>query len=276
MSLTQQNLMKLAQENKAKGNLSNAIQDLEEAMKNGHSTEVVIELAKLYCQDKQKDQAYHLLKEEPDLFSEQDLFVEYLRVLQANHFLIEALEVKNVSGRDLPCQVKPVSQEKQKMIMTLFKTQRNITQFDYEQLLKLDLVNFKAFVQSLLLDPNQNFAVRLSLCEDLVRLGVDEKIDVFILGKKEEFIPKNINLLEQSPVYQEIISSIGSRFRNNPSQLPMMLGEVNLILGSLYPKINKFVDEPDSFASDLVSFLEKREGHSHQELLEEIYQNLPK
>lgn len=276
MSLTQQNLMKLAQENKQKGNLKGAIQYLEEAMNNGHSTEIVIELAKLYCQDKQEDQAYHLLKEEPDLFSEQELFNEYIKVLQANHFLIEALEIKNLSGRDLPYQVKPVSQERQKMIMSLFRMQKDITQFDYEQLLKLALINFKDFAQSLLLDPTQNFAVRLSICEDLVRLGIDEKISVYILGEKEDFIPNKISLLEQSPIYREIISSIGSRFRNNPSQLPMMLGEVNLILGSLYPKLTKFIDEPDSFASDLVSFLEKREGHSHQKLLEKIYQNLPK
>lgn len=276
MSLTQQNLMKLAQENKQKGNLKGAIQYLEEAMNNGHSIEVVIELAELYCQDKQEDQAYHLLKEEPDLFSEQELFKEYIKVLQVNHFLIEALEIKNLSGRQLPYQVKPVSQDRQKMIMSLFRTQKDITQFDYEQLLKLDLVNFKAFAQSLLLDPTQNFAVRLSLCEDLVRLGIDEKISVYILGEKEDFVPNKITLLEQSPIYREVISSIGSRFRNNPSQLPMMLGEVNLILGSLYPKLEEFVDEPDSFASDLVSFLEKREGHNHQELLEKIYQNLPK
>nr|MDF9462352.1 tetratricopeptide repeat protein [Lactobacillus amylovorus] len=38
----------------------------------------------------------------------------------------------------------------------------------------------------------------------------------------------------------------------------------------------KYVDEPDSFASDLVSFLQTKEGRSHQKLFNKIYQHLPK
>lgn len=276
MSLTQQNLMKLAQKSVAEGKIDTAIQDLEEALRNGRSSEIVVALSQLYRQNKQEDQAYALLKEEPDLFSKKEIFNEYVQVLKANHFLIEALQVKNLSKRTLPFTITPVSLDEQKMIMALFKRQKTITQFDYEQLLKLDLVNFKAFAQSLLLDPAQNFAVRLSLCEDLVRLGVKNQISVWILGKKEQFVPAKTQLLMKSPVYQEIVSAIGSKFSHNPSQLPIMLGEVNLVLGSLYPKLNKFIDDPDSFTSDLVSFLKDKNGRSHQKLLEEIYQNLPK
>ena len=146
---------------------------------------------------------------------------------------------------------------------------------DYESLHKLNLPNFKAFARSVLLDPTPDFAVRLSLCEDLVRLGLEEKFEIWVIGQMESFIPANTLLLEKEPKYREIISSIGSKFHNSPSQLPLMLGEVNLVLGSLYPKINQYIDEPDSFASDLVSFLQRKDGRSHQKLLEKIYKYLP-
>ena len=92
-----------------------------------------------------------------------------------NHFLIEALQLKNITGLNLPVRVEPVSEQKQQMIMQAFKQKKQINQTDYESLHKLNLVNFKAFVQSILLDPTPDFAVRLALCEDLVRLGLKEK-----------------------------------------------------------------------------------------------------
>ncbi|RVU70647.1 MULTISPECIES: hypothetical protein [Lactobacillus] len=275
VSLSQENLMKLAEENEKNHNLTGAIQNLLEALRMHHDTQIVLRLCDLYCRNKQEDQAYTLIKEEPDLFSDQQVYLEYFNVLAANHFLIEALQVEHVSGRKAPLQVTPASDQDQKMIMDLFKRQKNISQFDYEQLLKLNLINFKSFAQSLLLDPSQNFAVRLAICEDLVRLGVTEEVKVWVIGKMQAFIPAETVLLEKNTIYQEVIASLGSKFRNNPSQLPLMLGEANLIFGSLYPMISSYIKDPDSFTSDLVSFLETKNGRSHQELLEKIYQNLP-
>lgn len=276
VSVSQENLMKLAEENDRKGNIDAAIQNLEEALRNGRSKEIILYLCRLYRKNKQGDRAYTLIKEEPDLFSDQQIYQEYCQILSANHFFIEALQLERLSGKELPVKVTAADIEKQKVIMDLFKRQKSITQWDYEQLLKLDLVNFKSFAQSLLLDPSQNFAVRLSLCEDLVRLKIKENIKIIILGEEKQFVPADTLLLEKSPIYREIVSGIGSKFRNNPSQLPVMLGEINLILGSLYPKLSSYIDEPDSFLSDLVSFLNTGNGRSHQKLFEKIYANLPK
>lgn len=274
-NLSQKNLLKLAQESKENGDLRTAIQDLEEALRSGHSISVTVALSKLYRQNKEEDQAYALLKEEPDLFSSKDLFNEYIKVLAANRFLIEALEVEHVSGRQLPLAVKAADLATQKEIMTAFRRQRNITQADYEQLLKLDLLNFRTFAQSLLLERGQNFAVRLALCEDLVRLGLKEEIKLWVLDQQTSFIPADTNLLVHNPIYKEVIAALAAKFRNNPSQLPVMLGEANLVLGSLYPRLQDYVDDPDAFSSDLVSFLEKGKGRGHQKLLQTIYRNLP-
>ncbi|GAA3628781.1 hypothetical protein GCM10022297_04330 [Lactobacillus hamsteri] len=276
ISVSQKNLLKLAEENEQKGDIETAIQNLEEALRSGRSNEIMLYLCRLYRKNNQGDRAYTLIKEEPDLFSDQQVYKEYCEILAANHFFIEALQLERLSGKKIPIKVEAASVEKQNLIMDLFKRQKNVTQWDYEQLLKLDLVNFKNFAQSLLLDPSQNFAVRLSLCEDLIRLRVKENIKIIILGEEEKFVPADTLLLEQSPIYKEIISGIGSKFRNNPSQLPMMLGEINLILGGLYPKLSSYVDETDSFTSDLISFLNTGNGRRHQKLFKKIYTYLPK
>ncbi len=275
-SISQQNLLKLAEENKRKGDIDAAIQNLEEALRGEHSLDVILQLCELYCANKQEDQAYALIKEEPDLFSDQRVYQAYCKILQKNNFLIEALQLKNITGLDLPVNVEPVSEDKQQRIMQNFKQKKQVNQADFESLHKLNLINFKTFAQSVLLDPTPDFALRLALCEDLVRLGLKDEFKVWIVGNLEEFVPANTPLLEKEPAYREIISSIGSRFAHNPSQLPLMIGETNLVVGSLYPEIKKYVDEPDSFASDLVSYLQTKDGRNHQKLFEKIYQHLPK
>ena len=273
-SLSQKNLLSLAQKSAAKGDFAQAIQNLEEALRIGPSNEVVLSLCELYLKDKQNYSAYELIKEEKDLFTNPKIFREYSRILKMNHFAIEALEVKNITAYELPDLVEPVSKTKQQQIMVTFKQKSKPTKFDYEQLFKLDLPNFKNYAQSLLLDPSLNFAIRLVLIEDLFRLGLQETFRVLVLGQEEQFIPQKINLLEKDAIYREVVSGIGSRYYHKPSQLPAVLGEVNLILGSLYPKLYKYVDNPDSFASDIASYIENHDGRSNQKLFEKIDNNI--
>ena len=273
-SLSQKNLINLAKRNEANGDMVQAIQNLEEALRDGHSNEVVLNLCDFYLKNKQSYSAYELIKEEKDLFTDLEIFAKYSKILSENHFLIEALEVKNITDYELPYSVEPVNSTVQQKIMVTFRQKAKPTKYDYDQLFKLDLSNFKNFAQSLLIDPSLNFAVRLVLCEDLFRLGLKNKFKVLVLGQEEEFIPRKINLLEKEPVYREVVSGIGSRYYHQPSQLPAVLGEVNLILGSLYPKLNKYVDDPDSFASDIASYIDNHDGRSNQKLFEKIDNNI--
>ena len=273
-SLSQKNLINLAKRNEANGDIVQAIQNLEEALRDGHSNEVVLNLCDFYLKNKQSYSAYELIKEEKDLFTDLEIFAKYSKILSENHFLIEALEVKNITDYELPYSVEAVNSTVQKKIMVTFRQKAKTTKYDYDQLFKLDLSNFKNFAQSLLIDPSLNFAVRLVLCEDLFRLGLKNKFKVLVLGQEEEFIPRKINLLEKEPVYREVVSGIGSRYYHQPSQLPAVLGEVNLILGSLYPKLNKYVDDPDSFASDIASYIDNHDGRSNQKLFEKIDNNI--
>ena len=273
-SLSQKNLLNLANKVAANGDFPQAVQYLEEALRDGYSDTIVLNLCQMYIKNGQNYSAYELIKEEKDLFTDAQVFSVYSKVLQANNFLIEALEVKNITGYDLPDKIQPVPLKEQQQIMLNFKGKSKPTKFDYEQLFKLDLINFQNFAQSLLIDPSLNFASRIVLCEDLFRLGIKEKFKVLVLGQTEEFIPQKINLLEKEPIYREVVSGIGSRYYHKPSQLPAVLGEVNLILGSLYPKLSKYVDDPDSFASDIASYIENQDGRSNQKLFEIIDHNI--
>ena len=273
-SLSQKNLLNLANKVAANGDFPKAVQYLEEALRDGYSETIVLNLCQMYIKNGQNYSAYELIKEEKDLFTDAQVFSVYSKVLQANNFLIEALEVKNITGYDLPDKIQPVPLKEQQQIMLNFKGKSKPTKFDYEQLFKLDLINFQNYAQSLLIDPSLNFASRIVLCEDLFRLGIKEKFKVLVLGQTEEFIPQKINLLEKEPIYREVVSGIGSRYYHKPSQLPAVLGEVNLILGSLYPKLSKYVDDPDSFASDIASYIENQDGRSNQKLFERIDHNI--
>ncbi len=273
-SLSQKNLLNLANKVAANGDFPQAIQYLEEALRDGYSDTIVLNLCQIYIKNGQNYSAYELIKEEKDLFTDAQVFSVYSKVLQANNFLIEALEVKNITGYDLPYKIQPVPLKEQQQIMLNFKGKSKPTKYDYEQLFKLDLINFQNYAQSLLIDPSLNFASRIVLCEDLFRLGIKEKFKVLVLGQTEEFIPQKINLLEKEPIYREVVSGIGSRYYHKPSQLPAVLGEVNLILGSLYPKLSKYVDDPDSFASDIASYIENQDGRSNQKLFERIDHNI--
>ena len=273
-SLSQKNLLNLANKVAANGDFPQAVQYLEEALRDGYSDTIVLNLCQMYIKNGQNYSAYELIKEEKDLFTDAQVFSVYSKVLQANNFLIEALEVKNITGYDLPDKIQPVPLKEQQQIMLNFKGKSKPTKFDYEQLFKLDLINFQNYAQSLLIDPSLNFASRIVLCEDLFRLGIKEKFKVLVLGQTEKFIPQKINLLEKEPIYREVVSGIGSRYYHKPSQLPAVLGEVNLILGSLYPKLSKYVDDPDSFASDIASYIENQDGRSNQKLFERIDHNI--
>ena len=273
-SLSQKNLLNLANKVAANGDFPQAVQYLEEALRDGYSETIVLNLCQMYIKNGQNYSAYELIKEEKDLFTDAQVFSVYSKVLQANNFLIEALEVKNITGYDLPDKIQPVPLKEQQQIMLNFKGKSKPTKFDYEQLFKLDLINFQNYAQSLLIDPSLNFASHIVLCEDLFRLGIKEKFKVLVLGQTEEFIPQKINLLEKEPIYREVVSGIGSRYYHKPSQLPAVLGEVNLILGSLYPKLSKYVDDPDSFASDIASYIENQDGRGNQKLFERIDHNI--
>lgn len=275
-TLSQKNLLNLAKKNETEGNFSSAIQNCEEALRAGDSQEVILYLCDLYLKDKQEYSAYTLIKEEKDLFSNQAIFDEYSKILRANHFIIEALQVQKLSQGEWIIEVEPISETEQQQVMQQFRQKRQPTKFDYEQLFKLNLERFTTFAQSLLLDPSLNFAVRLVLCEDLARLKLKTEFTVLVLGQQEKFVPAKINLLEKDPIYREVVSGIGSRFYHRPSQLPAVLGEVNLILGSLYPVLPKYIMEPDSFASDLASYIDHHDGRANQKLFEQIDNSLPK
>lgn len=275
-TLSQKNLLKLAKKNEAEGNFSLAIQNCEEALRAGDSQEVILQLCDLYLKDKQEYSAYTLIKEEKDLFSNQAIFDEYSKILRANHFLIEALQVQKLSQGEWIIEVEPISETEQQQVMQQFRQKNQPTKFDYEQLFKLNLEHFTTFAQSLLLDPSLNFTVRLVLCEDLARLQLKTEFTVLVLGQQEKFVPAKINLLEKDPIYREVVSGIGSRYYHRPSQLPAVLGEVNLILGSLYPVLPKYITEPDSFASDLASYIDHHDGRANQDLFVRIDNSLPK
>lgn len=272
---SQDNLISLARKAQKNNDIPQAKQYLLEGLRLGHNTDIVCQLCEIYLQQDQDDQAYALLKEEPDLFSDSRVFGIYLDTLQKKHYFIEFLELKNLLNKeDLAIEVEAVDDNKQLQIMQDFLKLKNITQADYLTLFNLDKENFVNFAKSLLLNPAQSFALRISLCEDLVKLGIDQEISVYVLGEEEKFVPNHTLLLEKDPIYREVCVSIADYLRRDPSKLPLMIGEMNVVLGMLYPKLHKYIQNPDQFAHDFRRYIETKDGGVNQKLLEKIYEYL--
>ena len=276
MSLSQKNFYRLAQEKLDQNQVVEAIKLLEEGLSQGYDHKLAMLLCKLYLDTEEVDQAYSLIKEETDLFSDKKVYQLYLLILKHAHFYIEWLQIKALSGKLPDIAVEPVGEQEQLNIMNQFKQARNVTLGMYQDLFKLNLTNFVSFTQSLLLDPTLEFATRLTLLEDLVKLKLTQKISVKVLDKIEVFIPAETELLRKSPIYREVIYGIGDRYRNRPNELPYILGLVNLFIGTLYPKIPEYITNTASFTKNLLSYIETGNGYEDQEVLTKINKFLPK
>lgn len=271
---SQENLISLAHEAVKNNDLPQAKQYFLEALRFGHNSKIVCELCDIYLKEEKADQAYALIKEEPDLFSDNEVFQTYLAILKKRNFNIEKIELDNLLEKKLDVKVEPISETEQQKLMQRFRSLKNITEADYLQLFQLSKENFVLLAESLLLDPSQNFALRLSLCEDLIKLRVDKEIRVFILGEAKTFIPAQTMLLEKDPVYREVCISIADYLRRDPSKLTLMVGELNIVMGMLYPKLHDYISDPDRFAHDFRKYIEEKDGGANQKLLEQIYHYL--
>ncbi|GHV98114.1 hypothetical protein lacNasYZ03_03150 [Lactobacillus nasalidis] len=272
INTSQQNLLKLAGQAEAAGDFAAARDQLEEALRLGFDAELLLNLSRVLRLNHEEDQAYAAVKALPDLFSEEAVRKEYGQILAANNYLIEALQVKHLTGGQVTFAVQPADQQEQEQILKSFRKARTVTERQYQQLLKLDLPTYTAFARSLLLDPLGNHALRLAVCEDLIKLGCQEQIQLLVLGELRSFVPAETPLLKQDPVYREFIASLASRYQNRPSELPLILAEGNFAFGQLYPCQSDYISNPDAFAKALVSFLRKKQGWDYQKLLEKIYQ----
>jgi hypothetical protein len=192
------------------------------------------------------------------------------------HYRIEFLQLEKLVGQKLAVKVDPVSEDEQEKIMGSFKQQTHINSYDYQQLYALSETNFVQFAQSCLIDPSTGFTVRIALCEDLVKMGVDQTIKVIVLGQQEEFNPSKSPLMGHDPIYRQVIMQLASSYDESPSQLPNVLGEANLMLAAMYPKLSKYITDPVSFTNNLDRYMTKHDGGADQDLLAKISQYLPK
>lgn len=271
---SQKNLLELAKQAQAKGKLAQSAQYLSEALRSGYDQATVLQLVDVDLKLGHKQEAYALIKEEKDLFSDQKVFAKYLEVLAAIHFRIEFLQLEKLVGHKLTVKVEPVPEEEQEKIMGAFKQLKAVKSSDYQKLYQLSEDNFVRFAQSCLIDPSCDFVVHSALTEDLVKMGVDQTINILVLGEQTSFNPSRTPLLSHDPVYRKVCGSIASSYNDNPSRLPLVLGEANFILAAIYPELTKRITEPEQFAHDLDNFIASRDGGVNQDLLDKAYRQL--
>lgn len=274
LNISQKNLLKQAIDNKKNNKIDEAYKNLEQALSISYDHVLVFQLIELEFEQKNFDQAYLLLKQEPDLFSDKKIYKLYLQTLAQKNYFIERLQLERLRGRKIDTTIEPVNEKKQQEIMTKFKSVKNISYELYRSLYQLNENNFVLFSQSMLIDPTIEMALKMAICEDLIKLKVNKKINILILGKQAEFIPIKTLLLKENPIYQEICQSIYDKLKKSPEKTQIYLAEVNLVLSVIYPTINKYINNPDRFAKNLLNYIEIKRGGIDQQLIKTIYRTL--
>lgn len=274
LNISQKNLLKQAIDNKKNHKIDEAYKNLEQALSISYDDVLVMQLIELDIEQKQFDQAYLLLKQEPDLFTDDKIYRLYLKTLAEKNYFIEKLQIERLRKQKIELDIEPIDKKTQQKIMTKFKLAKNISYELYRSLYKLNETNFILFAQSLLIDPTIDMALKMALCEDLIKLKVNQEINILILGKITSFNPTNTFLLKNDPIYREICQSIYDKLNKSPEKTQIYLAEVNLVLSAVYPLINKYINNPDRFAKNLLNYIESKNGGVDQQLIKSMYETL--
>lgn len=269
-------LIELAQKALTIGDLERAKHCYLQYLSVQHDIKCVIALGNIFLQEKRPDEAYKLLKDESDLFSDDMLFKFYLKVLQERHFYIEAKQVSYLLGKPLAIEILPIVGSDADKIMLDFHKLNIITQEDYIKLYSLDEETFIEFSKSLLLDPTTNFMVKATLCNDFIKLGVSQKSNIRILGQMQSFVPADTSIFYQNSIYKYLISFLKHHYENNPSKMNLLVNEITIFCEVIFPCIEFYIIDADKFARCFIDYIngESDNINEYTKLLNDVYAEL--
>lgn len=267
MLISQQELLKLADEAINKNKFDLAQQYLKQAQENGFEPIIAAKIASVELQQQAEGQAYLTIKEIPDFFSDLAVFATYQQVLQANHYLIEQLQLQqiiklNFSKSDqakylaiiFENKVAEISEDEQTELLANFRQKDlvNLQNEDLLELYRLSEANFIKLIETILLDRYVPAPLRVSLIAELKKLNVKQPINQYSLDQIKQFTPSNTKILQETVLFQKGIELIMDFTSSAPELASEYLAEYGNVLQKLYP----FAEDYVSDANDLFSAIE--------------------
>ncbi|MDO4912180.1 MAG: hypothetical protein Q3960_01340 [Lactobacillus sp.] len=271
-TISQKNLLKLALEAKEKEQTEQAISLLEEAIMLGPDTTIALNLSQLYQEVGLFYNAYELLKNQDNYLTE-PIFTEYLHVLKALNLRIEFLQLKELlqgAARNQLEKIEVKATDDPLSVMKLKKIQVD----NYWKILTLDLPQFELFVQEKLASTETDLALHISLIEECVKLQLTTPLNTLVLDKLVQFVPKEVGLFQTNNFVTEV-NNFGFELvekAKSPSLSPLFFAMTRIILGSLYPIIDQYLDDPKSFAQEIFDYITGQTNVEHSELITKILQ----
>lgn len=269
LSKTQEQFMLQAKEATNNKDYDKAIAILEEANSFEEADQIVsLIIANLLLAD-QKFEAYLRLQDFSDLFANEANFITYLQVLQANHYLIEKLQVLT-QLKKLPqaeaeklqklAQAYPVTAVATSEIPAVIKKFRQAdNQIEPEilaSILVLPLEDYLDLVEYLVQVKYTEPLIRNVLFEELVKLDVNVELQIEILGNQVTVNPHQYGVFKDSQILFDGLLLIEKVAPQNPIFNRQIKAQFIYILTQLYPIENDFIKDLDFFIKTLVAVIE--------------------
>ncbi|KRN03626.1 hypothetical protein [Holzapfeliella floricola] len=270
MNTSQTELLKSAKKATAQKNYERAVAFLEEAQNFEPDFEITLELIDNYLNLQWYNQALNELKY-LDVYHNSQSFEIYLKVLYHNHLIISFYQIPFYlkKAQLLKSEYKKLYDDYQQVFekLSISKNSQIIksnfmntmaagllkSRQNYEQLKQLPVEDFVQVARTAFLAPGLQPELRVSLIEDLIKMGRVETFPVFVLNKMTEVNFSQTSLyfnsefmVRSAAIIQEKVTDLSVR--------QLAISQYTLLLSQLYPCFDIFIENISEFVFSFLQY----------------------
>ncbi|RRG17397.1 hypothetical protein D3P96_07910 [Weissella viridescens] len=251
-------LQKLGDQALAENDDEHALMYFEEAYRKEQTFDLNVKLAKLYLQQEQNEAANDLVHEYSTEYGQSDpekqqlyiesclkssAFIDARQFIYLNHLHSNLVEQITVAEADFRENQQTALLENQKAFYHLSDAPMGQQSQVVRRAKHLPLTEFLFCAKYILIDPFAHQLSRVSVLEELMKLGVEEQINMInLLGSQEAIVPKQIPFLAQQNKFKAIMDLLEkSPLANDPTQFEILKQQINLCLMLMMPNLDQAI-----------------------------------
>jgi len=253
-------LQKLGNQAIAEGDDEHALMYFEEAYSKEQSFALNIKLAELYTQHEQNELANDLVHEYVAEYGSSTIEAQRIFInacLNANAF-IDARQFIYMNHLDSGFLEQVTESEnhfrdtQQAAVLEIKKSFYHLSDApmgQQSQIVRrakhLPRPEFLFCAKYILIDPFAHQLSRVSVLEELMKLGVSEEIEMMsLIGQHERVVPNQIPFLTQQSKFKAVMNLLAnSPLANDPTQFEILKQQVNLCLMLMMPNLDQAISD---------------------------------
>ncbi|MBM7618121.1 hypothetical protein JOC36_001723 [Weissella uvarum] len=255
-----QNLVNQGQQAEQAQDVEEAILAYEQAYSEEQTFEVNQKLASLYLKHEQYEAAMQLVREQTGAYFTADgqaqqiylacclaanVFIEARQLVAHNPELQDKIPEIEAAEAKYRTEQQATLKENQKAFYHLSDNPMGFQSQVIKAAMKLPLEEFMFSAKSILIDPFAHQLTRVSVLEELIKLQINEAVEMKnLIGETEQVIPAEILPFEQQPVVIEILNRLEqSPLASDPSQFIVLKQQFTLCLMLLMPDFSAAISD---------------------------------